>query len=431
MLITVEGVYKNGRVELSEKSENMIEGKVLVVFLEQPPVVSEAIIVAQDDQEEEGKGWLSRIKSGAGVAASGVGAITLNSGQIIANTASGAYGAVGNAASHIYGKATDTSAALSRHTFPLLSGLTTQAGNAVELVTDNATIRQLAQNFNLEHWLDVSEHIDIEKAQEVVQELKAKYPNEEPREIAHRLIMQKAIYAGGVGLSTSILPGAAIAFLAVDLAATALLQAELVFQIAAAYDLNLEDPSRKGEILAVFGCVLGANRVAKVGLGFVKNAPVVGAVIGATSNAAMIYALGHAACTFYEKNLHLEASQEGIKELKEQNESYLEEVTAQEILADQILVHIVLAGNPDTSKADIISALQTANLSPASLEVISARLDKAQPLDDLLEKLQPDFAAYVLSQCQRIADLDDVVTKEEAAVIEQITRRFAADSTFL
>lgn len=428
MFIAVEGLYKNGRVELSERSEDMIEGKVLVVFLELPPVV-EDIVAVQNEQEEPSRSWLGRIRNGATSVGATVGSVTVNAGQSLASSAANAYGTAGNVASQIYGRATDAGEIAARRTYPILAGITTQAGNAVELVTDNPTIRQLAQNFNLEHWLDVSEHVDIEKAQEVVHDLKIKYPNEQSREISHRLIMQKAIYAGGLGLSTSILPGAAIALMAVDLTATALLQAELIFQIAAAYDLDLEDPSRKGEILAVFGCVLGANRAAKIGLGFIKNAPVVGAVVGATSNAAMVYALGHAACTFYEKNLHLEVSEDGIKELKEQNEWYLEEVTAQEVLADQILVHIVLAGNPNTPKADVVEALQKVNLNPDSLEAISATLDKSQPLDDLLGKLQPDFAAYVLSQCQRVANLDNVVTKEEAAVIEQITRRFAAAST--
>lgn len=429
MLIAVEGIYKNGTVEFLEKPDIAIEGKVLIVFLESPQTAIQAIEKVEDEQENTG--WFGRVLSGASTVGSTVGAAAGTSGQFIANTASGAYGAAGSMVSHVYEKAAETGTTVSQHTYPLLSGLATQAGSAVEFVADNPTIRQLAQAFRLEHWLDVSEHVDIEKAQEVVAELKAQFPDEESKEIAHRLMMQKAIYAGGVGLSTSLIPGAAIPLMAVDLAGTALLQAELVYQIAAAYDLDLEDPARKGEILAVFGCVLGAHRAAKAGLGVLRNAPIVGAVIGATANAAMIYALGYAACTFYEKKLHLEASQNDIRELKQQNESFLEEATTQEIIADQVLVHIVLAGNPNTPKEEIMNALQSVNLSPASLKAISSNLDAPEPLDDLLSRLEPDFAAYVLSQCQRVANLDNVVTEEEAAVITQITHRFAADSTSL
>ncbi len=35
-------------------------------------------------------------------------------------------------------------------------------------------------------------------------------------------------------------------------------------------------------------------------MGLLRNVPVAGAVIGASTNAAMIYALGYGACRFYE-----------------------------------------------------------------------------------------------------------------------------------
>jgi len=52
----------------------------------------------------------------------------------------------------------------------------------------------------------------------------------------------KATYAGG-GLASSILPGVALALLAVDLAATTQLQSEMVYQIAVAYGLD-KDPAQ-------------------------------------------------------------------------------------------------------------------------------------------------------------------------------------------
>ncbi|MEJ6487119.1 hypothetical protein N0Y54_38690 [Nostoc punctiforme UO1] len=41
---------------------------------------------------------------------------------------------------------------------------------------------------------------------------------------------------------------------------------------------------------------------------------------------------------------------------------------------DQILVHIVLAGNPDKSWKDILLELQAANLSPASIDAITGNI---------------------------------------------------------
>ncbi len=43
---------------------------------------------------------------------------------------------------------------------------------------------------------------------------------------------------------------------------------------------------------------------AKAGLSFLQNVPVAGAVIGASTNAAMIYALGYGACRFYETKIN-------------------------------------------------------------------------------------------------------------------------------
>jgi hypothetical protein len=242
MLIAVEGIYKNGTVEFLEKPDGAIEGKVLIVFLESPQTTVQVIEKVKDAQGNHG--WFGRVRNGASAVSATVGAAAGTSGQFIANTASGAYGVAGNVVSHVYEKAAETGTTVSQHTYPLLLGLTTQAGSAVELVTGNPTIRQLAQTFRLEHWLDVSEHVDIENAQEVVTELKAQFPDELPKQIAHRLMMQKAIYAGGVGLSTSLMPGAAIPLMAVDLAGTALLQAELVYQIAATYDLDESAPGK-------------------------------------------------------------------------------------------------------------------------------------------------------------------------------------------
>jgi len=56
-------------------------------------------------------------------------------------------------------------------------------------------------------------------------------------------MVEKATYAG-IGLTSSILPGVALALLAVDLAATTQLRSEMVYQIAVAYGLDLKDLAR-------------------------------------------------------------------------------------------------------------------------------------------------------------------------------------------
>ena len=74
----------------------------------------------------------------------------------------------------------------------------------------------------------------------------------------------------------------------------------MVYEIAAAYGLDLDEPARRGEVLAIFGLSLGAD-VLKTGLTVVEIIPGIGAVVGASTNAAMLYVLGQTACRFYEQ----------------------------------------------------------------------------------------------------------------------------------
>jgi uncharacterized protein (DUF697 family) len=63
-------------------------------------------------------------------------------------------------------------------------------------------------------------------------------------------------------------------------------------------DLTHESQYAKGEVLTIFGLALGGNRAIKAGLELLQNTPVAGAVIGASSNAVMLYTVGYAACRF-------------------------------------------------------------------------------------------------------------------------------------
>ena len=390
--------------------------------------------IVRDDEAE--LSWLQRGVGGAialagaakdksGDLAASVAGAAATSGRFVAGTASGAYGTVSDLASNVYARTNQT---LAQHTAPLLIGLTENVGGISDAITNHSSLRPLAEKFRLEGWLDIGERVDVDKAAQVVAELKASYPAESNRQIARRLIGQKALYAGGVGLSTSVLPGAAVPLLALDIATTALLQAELVFQIAAAYGLNLKDPARKGEMLAVFGCVLGGSKAVKAGLGVLRNAPVAGAVIGATSNAAMIYALGNVACSFYEKRLDLQASAAGLEAVKTENALYLAAATDQQVIADQVLMHVLRASNLSASREQIITALRELNFSPASVEVIENNLDSPTPLRELLPLLDAEFGDYVSGRARQIAEAGGVITDEEADVLKIIDEYFAAVS---
>jgi uncharacterized protein (DUF697 family) len=342
-----------------------------------------------------------------------------NTGKAMVETAAGlggviagVGGTIGNNASQAGKTAVQTAVGVggtaAKHTYQILSQIT-------QFVAGAPILRK------------VVDQVDLVKVEDSVKKLKQKYPNETPRQIAHRFMVEKAIYAGSTGLVTSLVPGAAAALFVVDLTATSALQAEMVYQIAAAYGLDLREPARKGEVLTIFGLALGGNRAIKAGLELLQNTPVAGAVIGASSNAVMLYTVGYAACRFYEAKLDSQATEATLAASKEASEDYLKTAIAQQIIMDQILVHVISAGNPDKSWEDILPELEILNISPASLAVIKSNIKSPPPLDQLLTQLNRDFAMPLLAQCERVVQRDGVTTAEEAKVIEKISKKFEID----
>ncbi|MEH2238287.1 EcsC family protein [Nostoc sp.] len=321
--------------------------------------------------------------------------------------------------------------ATAKETHKFIEQTTQSSGHFVNRLSDNWLIRKLSGVLNLNWLISDTNLVDLEKAETAVNKLKKQYPNELPSQIAHRIMVEKATKAGTVGLATSILPGIAVALLAIDLTATTQLQSEMLYQIASVYGLDLKDPARKGEILAIFGLALGGGRLLKAaGLGLLRNVPLAGAVIGASSNATMIYSLGYAACRFYETKLDEStslASPQTLATLKAESEKYLESAIAQEAVMDQILVHMILASHPNKTLSEILPDLQAVKLSPTSLDAIAQNIKSPKSLDILLNQLNRDFAIPLLAQCDKIAQLDNKTTPLEQQIIAAIARKFDID----
>lgn len=312
------------------------------------------------------------------------------------------------------------------------------AGQVMTYIGDNPLLknpvaRKLAGVLKLDWLIGMSQQIDLNEAETQVRELQQRYPDESPREIAHRLMVQKAFYAGSTGLASSMIPGVAAALLAIDLAATTALQTEMLYQIAAAYGLDLKDPARRGEVLAIFGLALGGSNALRAGLGFLRNVPLAGALIGAGTNATMLYSLGYAACRFYEAKLEGDASEqptpETLKTIQQDSEQYLAIAMAQQAVVDQILVHMILASYPDKKWEDILPELQALQFDSDSLETISQNLKAPQPIGALLQQLNCDFAVPLLAQCRRVAESHEGISEAETEVIEAIEHKCSGQLT--
>lgn len=302
-----------------------------------------------------------------------------------------------------------------------------ETGKALSFIGENPVVKKFAQVFKAQWLLNLVGQVDVEKAESQVRKLQQEYPDESPNEIAHRIMVEKSLYAGGIGFVSSIVPGLALALLGVDVMATTALQAEMVYQIAGAYQMDLKDPARRGEVLAIFGLSLGGSSALKGGLGVLRNLPVAGMAIGASSNAAMLYGLGYAACRFYEAKTNPLTQEAATQALEEENQEYLERAIAQKDVMDRILIHQILASRPDTSWADILPELKQLNFTTESLKAIESEIEHPVPLAELLTLLDRDFAYPLLAQCYRIAQIDGVITEKEQQVMEAIAHHFQID----
>jgi uncharacterized protein (DUF697 family) len=300
-------------------------------------------------------------------------------------------------------------------------------GYVFDLINDSPQLQDITKALKVDWLVGIIDKVDIVKAETHVKKLQKKYPNETSAEISRRIMTEKVLYVGSSGMASSLLPGFAAPMIAVDLAATTAIQAEMGYQIACAYGFDVRDQARKGEIVAIFGLALGGSQALKVGFKYLaRNIPIAGAVVGASTNAVALYAVGHAACHYYEAKRNNRNPL--MQSEKAENEKYLQEATRQQVIMDQILVHLVIAGSPDQSHEDILATLTTMNLSAASLAIIQKTIQNPNPLDKLLAQVNPEFAVSLLAQCRAIAEADDVVTEEESRIIEQIAAKLSSQS---
>ncbi|MUG94359.1 hypothetical protein F7734_19045 [Scytonema sp. UIC 10036] len=139
----------------------------------------------------------------------------------------------------------------------------------------------------------------------------------------------------------------------------------------------------------------------------------------------MIYALGYAACRFYEAKINPLTSQATLAASQAESSLYLTTAIEQEVVMDRILIHVILAGNPGKTREQILSELQSLNLRPDSFAAIASNIQSPEPLESLLDRINSDFAVPLLAQCHKIAQMDGVITPEEAEVIAIITKKFS------
>lgn len=190
-----------------------------------------------------------------------------------------------------------------QHSQPYLK----QTGDTLESIANFPLLQSSYPWLGL-HWLMyILGEVDHEKIQDTVETLRQRYPKETPQQLAHRIIIQQGIDAAKIGLITNLIPPFALLLLGLEFSALTKLQVEMIYQIAAVYHLDLKDPIRRGENLTLYGLSLGGGFI-KTGLNIVEIIPGIGAIVGASSDALLLYGLGQVAAWLYEESASTSAA---------------------------------------------------------------------------------------------------------------------------
>ncbi|MBE9168711.1 hypothetical protein IQ238_14750 [Pleurocapsales cyanobacterium LEGE 06147] len=305
--------------------------------------------------------------------------------------------------------------------YQLIEQTTDRTGRTLEAIAQNPLFRFADKIPGIGWgvgWLKTAiGEVNVVETQAKVNKFKSQYPGENESQIAHRLIVEKSLEAGRLGFLANFIPPIAAAMLGIELVAIAKLQAEMVYEIAAAYGLDIKEPARRGEVLAIYGLSFGGNFL-KAGLNFIEIIPGVGAVVGASTNAAMLYVIGQTSCRFYEGKNHFLSK----RRWQQEREKDWQTALAQCEIMDRILVHMVRTSYPERSWSKILSVLK--RVSPSSTKTVASELENPEPLDVLLNQLSPDFAPLVWQRCNEIARLDGMITFEEQKILDAIAQKF-------
>ena len=187
--------------------------------------------------------------------------------------------------------------------YPAIDQATQLVGTTVAPIADIPFIKYATAVPGLSWLLAAVGQVNAEKVRKEIATLRAEYPLETDEQLVQRVIGQTTWRAAQVGLLTNIIPPVAALLFAIDLGAIAALQAEMIYKVAAIYGFSTEDAARRGEILAIWAVFTGSSGTLKSGLSFFEILPGVGTAIGASSDAALIYAVGFLASRYYAVKL--------------------------------------------------------------------------------------------------------------------------------
>jgi uncharacterized protein (DUF697 family) len=226
-----------------------------------------------------------------------------NLSEAIANAASTASGVVSTVADAVVTTAEAAVRTVVPDAHSWVERGTETVGRIAIPIAENPLIKGATQVPGLKWLMAALGQVSLTEVRADVATLQQQYPAETPRQLARRIISDTAMKAAGIGLATNIAPPIALGLFGIEIAAISALQAEMIYRIAAIYGFELEDPARRGEVMALWGVSSSSSGVVKAGVSLVEAIPFAGPAVSIGSNASLLYGLGYAAVRFYENKL--------------------------------------------------------------------------------------------------------------------------------
>lgn len=312
-------------------------------------------------------------------------------------------------------------------------------GGVLDKVNSSDFYNTVADKFGINWFFDRIINVDIEKTKKQVEKFKTKYPDATLDEIADRLTTHKAIYTAGVGFASGIIP-ANIPAIVIDFVTTIGAQCELIYELALLYGMDLEDDTRKGEVLTLIALGAGSTKTAESALKlavdiskqkighimaektiktlsvvvgeriakrfFAKMIPVLGGIIGASLNAAMITLTGRGAKAFYKNLTEIGYVYNGelpdyIKNVYNQKDLKIEMKTdLTELVIIKIIIYLLHKGNisEEAIQKNIFQYFDSVKSNPQYEEYVLQEINNPTYNPELVEKLDRNNASILLTK---------------------------------
>ena len=158
---------------------------------------------------------------------------------------------------------------------------------------------------------------------------------------------------------------------------------EMVYQIAAIYGFDLQDPARKTEVLTAFSATFLGEQAIIAGIDWLKRAWFPSLIISAGAKALIIYAVGNAACLFYEAKLKSRFNSQlnplnsplVLNEIRKASQQYLTSATSEAAIIKIVSTEITIALTIDYTKLE--NLLKARKWKQADLETCNILLKVA------------------------------------------------------